>query len=82
MLSLELFMAGISTWVGGYSGGPSGLLVSAVARQGSMNDCSRAIFWVVSWTWPLAVSDGPLSESSFPSLYLGGISQVFSRAHK
>jgi hypothetical protein len=40
MLSMEVFMTGTSTWVGGCSGGSLGLLVSAVARRVSMDVCS------------------------------------------
>jgi hypothetical protein len=40
MLSVEVFMMGTSTWVGGCSGGSSGLLVSVVVGRGSMDVCS------------------------------------------
>jgi hypothetical protein len=40
MLSMDVFMMGTSTWVGGCSSGSPGLLVSAVARRGSADACS------------------------------------------
>jgi hypothetical protein len=40
MLSVEVFMIGISTWVGGCSIVSPGLLVSVVAGRGSADVCS------------------------------------------
>jgi hypothetical protein len=54
-------------------------LVSTVAGQGSMDVCG----WVfVSRVWSPVARDELLTGSSFPSLFLSGISWVFSRAHK
>jgi hypothetical protein len=38
--------------------------------------------WVVSTVGALVDCKGPSTESSFPSIFLGGISWVFPRAHK
>jgi hypothetical protein len=40
MLSVEVFMMGTSTWVGGCSSGSLGPMVAAVAGQGLADACS------------------------------------------
>jgi hypothetical protein len=40
VLSVEVFMMGPTTWVGGYSDGSPGLLVSTVVGRGSTDLCS------------------------------------------
>jgi hypothetical protein len=40
------------------------------------------VVWVVSRVGAPVPCVGPSTESSFPDLFLGGISWVFTRAHK
>jgi hypothetical protein len=79
VIGAEVFLAGASTWVAGCSGDTLGLLVSTLARRVSADVCE----WVVvSRTWSLVARHELSIGSSIPSLFLGGISWVFSRAHE
>jgi hypothetical protein len=62
--------------------GSSGLVVSAIVRWGSADVCGWLVSCVILRTWPSTTWDERPARSSFSSLFLGGISWVFSRAHK
>jgi hypothetical protein len=49
----EVFMASTSAWVAGCSTGSSGLLVSMVARRGSVDGCGWVI-WGMCVAWMVA----------------------------
>jgi hypothetical protein len=88
---VAVLVANASAWVGGWPVGPSGLLASTATGWDSVDVCGwliwgmlvlRMVASTVMRPWPPTSWDGPSTESSLASLFLGGILCVFYRAHE